>query len=81
MSIGNGMTQRKRVKQMDERIAELEMKLNANEDQLDALNRTVYRQQQQIDALVEAMRSLQEQARNAQPGEPLNLREEIPPHY
>ena len=66
---------------MDDKITELELKLNANEDQLDALNRTVYRQQQQIDALVEAMRSLQNQARLAQPAEAINLRDEIPPHY
>ena len=66
---------------MQDKINELELKLNANEDQLDALNRTVYRQQQQIDALVEAMRALQNQARLNQPAEPLNLRDEIPPHY
>ncbi len=64
-----------------EKMAELEIKLNSTEDQLDALNRTVYRQQQQIDALVEALRSLQQHVRLIQPGEPLTLRDEIPPHY
>lgn len=57
------------------------MKLCVAEDQLDALNRTVYRQQQQIEALTEAVRALQQQARAAQPAEARSLREELPPHY
>ena len=57
------------------------MKLSATEDQLDALNRTVYRQQQQIDALLTAMRSLQQQIRLTPPDEPHSPREELPPHY
>jgi len=66
---------------MEDRIAELEMKLNVTDDQLDALNRTVYRQQQQIDALIEALRTLQQQARLAQPNEPSTPQDELPPHY
>ena len=66
---------------MNEKISALEIKLNAAEDQLDALNRTVYRQQQQINALLKAFCSLQEQVRPVQPGEPMSLRDEIPPHY
>jgi len=66
---------------MEEKIAELEIKLSAVEDQLDALNRTVYRQQQQIDALIESVRSLKQQVQLVQPNEPLTLRDEIPPHY
>lgn len=48
---------------------------------MEELNRIVFRQQQQIDILVGEIRSLREQLRTAAPGEPSNLRDEIPPHY
>jgi SlyX protein len=66
---------------MESRIAELEVKLSFAEDQLDALNRTVYRQQQQIDRLLLEVRNLREQQMAAMPAEARSLREEIPPHY
>ncbi len=66
---------------MDARINELEVKLSFAEDQLDALNRTVYRQQQQIDLLQQAVRALREQMAAVAPTEARSLRDEIPPHY
>ena len=66
---------------MESRIVELEVKLSYAEDQLDGLNRTVYRQQQQIDRLLREVRELREQAQAATPGEARSLRDEIPPHY
>lgn len=66
---------------MESRIAELEVKLSFAEDQLDALNRTVYRQQQQIDRLLLEVRNLREQQMAAMPAEARSLRDEIPPHY
>ncbi len=66
---------------MEDRINELEIKLSYTEDLLDELNRTVYRQQQQIDLLVNEIRSLRDQVRQAEPGEARSLRDEIPPHY
>ncbi len=66
---------------MDTRINELEVKLSFAEDQLDALNRTVYRQQQQIDLLQQAVRALREQMAAVAPAEARSLRDEIPPHY
>ena len=65
---------------MEARLNELEAKLSFAEDQLEALNRTVYRQQQQIDQLLAAVRALHEQ-QAAAPVQGRNLREEIPPHY
>lgn len=66
---------------MESRITELEVKLSFAEDQLDALNRTVYRQQQQIDRLLLEVRNLREQQMAAMPAEARSLRDEIPPHY
>jgi SlyX protein len=67
---------------MNDRLTELEIKTSLNEDLLDELNRTVYRQQQQLDLLQAQLRHIfgQMQA-NAEPVEPFNLRDEIPPHY
>lgn len=66
---------------LEDRLNEIEIKISYNEDLLDELNRTVFRQQQQIDALIAEMRTLRDQVRTAEPGEPRNLRDEIPPHY
>ncbi|MDD5248236.1 MAG: SlyX family protein [Rhodocyclaceae bacterium] len=66
---------------MEARINELEVKLSFAEDLLEELNRTVYRQQQQIDQLQLAVRDLREQLAAAAPSEGRNLRDEIPPHY
>jgi SlyX protein len=64
-----------------ERMTELEVKLAFAEDMLDALNATVYRQQQQIDRLLREMKELREQIASSTPGEFRSLRDEIPPHY
>ena len=66
---------------MEDRLTELEIKLGFTEDLVEALNRTVFRQQQQIDALVEEVRTLRQQAKASQPEEFRSLRDEIPPHY
>lgn len=67
---------------MNERLIELEIKLSLTEDLVEELNRTVYRQQEQIDLLQAQLRLLYGQMQaNAEPLEPRNLREEIPPHY
>lgn len=64
-----------------DRLTELEIKLSFAEDQLDALNRTVYLQQQQIDLLQREFLALRQQVAANVPGEPLSLRDELPPHY
>lgn len=66
---------------MESRVAELEVKLSFCEDLLEELNRTVYRQQQQIDQLQKEMQTLRDQMRTSMPTEPRNLNDEVPPHY
>jgi len=66
---------------MEQRLIEVEAKLSFAEDQIDALNRTVYRQQAQIDLLQQQLQLLHQQVQAVTPEVERNLREEIPPHY
>jgi SlyX protein len=66
---------------MESRISELEIKLGLNEDHLEELNRSVFRQQQQIDLLQAQIRELYQLIQPSAPSEPRNLRDDIPPHY
>lgn len=70
-----------RESRMDARITELEIKISYTEDLVDELNRTVFRQQQQIDLLAAQLKALREQVRADAPAEPRSLRDELPPHY
>lgn len=67
---------------LESRLNELEIKLSYAEDMIDTLNKTVFRQQEQIDLLqaqiVALHRQMQEGSAESQPND---LREEIPPHY
>lgn len=70
---------------MTDRITELEIKLSLTEDLVEELNRTVFRQQEQLDLLQAQLRHLyrqvQSQADNADPAAATTPRDEIPPHY
>ena len=66
---------------MASRITELEIRFNLSEDNLEELNRTVFRQQQQIDLLQAQLRELYRMTQPADSTETRNPREEIPPHY
>jgi SlyX protein len=70
---------------MESRLTELETKLSFAEDQIEALNRTVYHLQAQVDGLQEQLRLLYRQMRTANDSEADdavdNPRDEIPPHY
>ena len=65
----------------DQRLTELEIKASYTEDLLDQLNLALYRQQQQIDRLVQELAHLRQQMPEAGSAAPCNLRDEIPPHY
>ncbi len=66
---------------MESRIAELEIKLSHCEDSIDELNRTVFRQQQQMELLQAQMRELYRISQSEGATESNGLRDEIPPHY
>ena len=67
---------------VDQRLTELEIKAAFTEDLVEELNRTIVRQQQQIDLLVRELLQLRDQAESAQ-AQPTfrSLRDELPPHY
>jgi len=66
---------------MESRIEKLEAKICLAEDLLDALNRTVYRQQQALEALQEEVRALRLQLRDAGAEGAAAGAQEVPPHY
>lgn len=67
---------------MESRLAEVEARIGLAEDLLEALNRTVYRQQQQIDLLQQQLRHLHQQLQEGlAPSGERNPRDEVPPHY
>jgi SlyX protein len=66
---------------MEERVNDLEVKVAFLEDLVDELNRTAFRQQQQIEVLVAQLAALREQVLGAAQPEFRSLRDEIPPHY
>ncbi len=66
---------------MEERLTELEVKLTFAEDLLEELNRTVFRQQEEIDLLRRELMHLAQQVREWAPAERTDPREDIPPHY
>ena len=66
---------------MDKRITELEVKLAFAEDLMEELNRTVFRQQQQIEQLQQEVRELRQQVQTSLPAAPGNPSDEVPPHY
>ena len=65
----------------DARLTELEIKLGFSEDLLEELNRTVFRQQQQIKELQRHIRTLREQIQASMPAEQRSLTDDLPPHY
>lgn len=66
---------------MEARLIEIEIKLSYAEDTLEVLNRTVFRQQEQIDQLQQLVIRLSNQLQDMAPPERRDLGEERPPHY
>ncbi len=64
---------------IEQRLMALELKVSDAEDTLEQLNTALYRQQQQIDRLQQALRELL--SRQPETGAPRSLRDELPPHY
>ncbi|HLW05128.1 MAG TPA: SlyX family protein [Azoarcus sp.] len=67
---------------MEERLEKLEIRFMATEDLLDELNRTVWRQQNEIELLREHVRLLADQLRTVQASaSDMRQEDEIPPHW
>ena len=66
---------------MEKRLTEIEIKLSFAEDLLEELNRTVFRQQQQMEQLQQEIRALRRQLEVSMPAEQRSLADEVPPHY
>ena len=66
---------------MEPRLENIESKLGLAEDMLEELNKTVYRQQRQIEQMQQEIAALRQQVQQAMPAEQRNLADEIPPHY
>jgi SlyX protein len=69
---------------LEARTMDLEVKASYTDDLLEQLNMTIYRQQQQIDALINEVRQLRQQVPDGGHGGhggSGNLRDELPPHY
>lgn len=66
---------------MEARLESLECKLMDSEDQLDELNRTVFRQQQRIERLERELAALKSMVMSRMPEQQRRLEDEIPPHY
>lgn len=64
-----------------ERLDDLEIKASFTDDLLDAINRTLYRQQQEIDQLRRDLQQLREQSLDGGANAVRSLRGELPPHY
>jgi SlyX protein len=64
-----------------DRLAEIEAKLSFSEDALDEINRTVYRQQQQIERLQHELRALQAIVEGGEADTAAGPRDDVPPHY
>ncbi|RJG02706.1 SlyX family protein [Noviherbaspirillum sedimenti] len=68
---------------IENRLVEIEIKLARQEDLVDTLNQTIYRQQKKIDELealcMALVRRMQEVRQGAD--EPRDPVDEIPPHY
>lgn len=66
---------------MEDRLEKIEGKLSLAEDLLEELNKTIYRQQREIEFLRQEVVTLRQQLQSAMPAEPRNLQDEVPPHY
>lgn len=67
--------------EINKRLTDLEIKLSLADDLLDQLNQTVFRQQQQIEALTREIIALRNQIPEEKNTQLPSLRDEIPPHY
>ncbi len=61
------------------RVAELEVRLTLQQDELDKLSEVLWRQQRELDGLVKRLKTLEERRGADADGGP--QADEVPPHY
>lgn len=66
---------------IEQRLTDLEIKISFQEDLLEQLNQTVFRQQEQIDALIREVHELRRQNPEGGVQRGTSLLDELPPHY
>jgi len=66
---------------IEKRLMDLEIKASFTEDLLEQLNQTIFRQQEQMDALLREVSQLRMQTQDGGSGSFRSLRDELPPHY
>ncbi len=69
------------MKSLEERVDDLEIRLNQAQDLIDELNKIIYRQQTQISQLAQRSVDLQGKLESSAPPVFRSLLDEIPPHY
>jgi len=75
------MSESRSLEALEARVMDLEVKASYADDLLEQLNMTIYRQQQQLDVLINEVRQLRQQVPEGGQSAPRNLRDELPPHY
>lgn len=70
-----------RAMEHDARLTNLEIKVSFTDDMVEELNKTVFRQQQQIDLLIREVDKLRQQASDSPAGASRGAADELPPHY
>ena len=64
-----------------QRLIELEIKSALADDALDQLSQTLFRQQEQLDALAKEVIRLRDLIARIEVDSPRSLRDDLPPHY
>ncbi|MEO7937726.1 MAG: SlyX family protein [Burkholderiaceae bacterium] len=65
----------------DARLIDLEIKVSFTEDMVEALNKTVFRQQEQIDMLIQEINRLRQQSSEERAVGAHRASDDLPPHY
>ena len=65
----------------DDRLIDIEIKLTRQEDLVESLSQTIYRQQKQIDELERICAALAAQLAQVRQAQPASSGNEPPPHY
>jgi len=66
---------------LEQRLVALEVKTSFSEDLVDELNRTVARQQQQLESLARELMRLRRQVEDLGEQDGAGMGQEVPPHY